>query len=133
MSQLNWKEILDWNEEYIEGLRVTAFLYIREGHYEIARPFCEALVVLNPQNAHDHSTLGALYLQQNSLVNALNYLEKAKTMDPKNQLNEINRIKTMLLLGYREEGLKILDNFIPSCSDAFISSDAQALKMAYAR
>lgn len=130
-SQLNWKEILDWDEDYIEDLRVTAFLYIREGQYEIARTFCEALAILNPDELHDQATLGALYLQINKPIQALTYLDKAYSMDPKNNLVEMNRIKAMLQLGYRQEGLKLLNSFILKCKDPYMSADAEALKLAY--
>ena len=131
MSQLNWNKILGWDEEQVEDFRLTAFLYIREGKYDIAKTFCETLAVLNPDNSYDLATLGALYLQLNNPVNALTYLDKAKSLNPKSQTIQINRIKAMLQLGYREEGLRLLKSFIPTCKDKFIVSDAQALQMAY--
>lgn len=131
MSELNWTQILGWDEEQIEEMRITAFLYIREGRYDVAKHFCEALAVLNPSNPHDISTLGALYLQLNNPVSALNYLDKAKVLDPDNKLIQINRIKAMLELGYKEEGVKLLKDFIPKCKDPFIASDAEALVQAY--
>jgi len=39
MSQLNWLEILDWDEEYLDNLRSMAFLYLRQGRYDIAKDF----------------------------------------------------------------------------------------------
>lgn len=131
MSQFNWRQILDWDQEQIEEMRITAFLYIREGKYDVAKSFCEALAVLNPDNPYDISTLGALYLQLNNPVSALSYLDKAKSLDPSNQLVQINRIKAMLELGYKEEGVKLLKRFIPICKDRFIASDAEALMLAY--
>lgn len=131
MSSLNWEKILGWDNEQIEDLRVTAFLYIREGKYEIAKTFCETLAILNPKNAHDLSTLGALYLQLNNPISALTYLDKALALDPTNVIIQINRIKAVLQLGYREEGLRLIDTFVPKCKDKFIASDAMALKAAY--
>lgn len=131
MSSLNWNKILGWDEEQINDMRTTAFLYLREGKYDIAKAFCEALAILNPNNAYDIATLGALYLQLNNPVNALTYLERAQTLDPKSQTVQINRIKALLQLGYREEGLRLLKVFIPLCKDKFIASDAQALQLAY--
>jgi predicted Zn-dependent protease len=131
MSQLNWSQILGWDEEQIEEIRITAFLYIREGKYDVAKYFCEALAVLNPENPYDISTLGALYLQLNNPVSALSYLDKAKVLDPDNKFVQINRIKAMLELGYKEEGMKLLKAFIPKCKDRFIASDAEALMQAY--
>lgn len=131
MSRLNWNEILGWDEEQIDDMRTTAFLYLREGKYDIAKQFCEALAILSPNNPYDIATLGALYLQLNNPVNALTYLEKAQALDPKSQTVQINRIKALLQLGYREEGLRLLKTFIPNCKDKYISSDAQALQLAY--
>ena len=131
MSELNWSKILDWDDEKIEEFRLTAFLYIREGKYDIAQSFCETLAILNPESSYDLETLGALYLQLNNPVNALTYLDKARAIDPNSQTIQINRIKALLQLGYREEGVRLLNAFIPKCSDKFIASDAEALKLAY--
>ncbi len=131
MSELNWSKILGWDDAEIEELRITAFLYIREGKYEIAQSFCETLAVLNPSSSYDLATLGAIYLQLNNPVSALTYLDRAKVANPRSQTIQINRIKALLQLGYREEGLRLLSTFIPLCKDKFISSDAQALKIAY--
>lgn len=131
MSEFNWNQALGWSEDEIDDIRVTAFLYIREGKYDIAHTFCEALTVINPNNDYDLSTLGALYLEQNNPVSALSYLDRAQKLNPTNQTIQINRIKAMLQLGYRQEGLRLLKAFIPQCKDPFIASDAEALQMAY--
>ena len=131
MSGLKWNEVLGWDQEQMEDFRVLAFFYIREGKYQMAKTFLEALVILNPESVYDLQTLGALFLQLNEPVSALNYLEKAQQLDPKNSIIQINRIKAMLSMGYREEGLSLLEEFIPNCPDKFLVSDAEALKMAY--
>ncbi len=131
MSRLHWKELLGWDEDYLDDLRVTAFFYIREGQYDIARTFCETLAVLNPENAYDQQTLGALYLQNEDPSSALTYLEKARRLDPENSIVRINRIKALLMLGYREEGLNLLEDFLSDCKEEELRSDAEALQMAY--
>lgn len=131
MSEINWAQALGWDEKQVDEMRITAFLYIREGKYDVAKYFCEALAVINPNNAHDIATLGALYLQLHNPVSALNYLDKAIVLEPGNKLTQMNRIKAMLELGYRQEGLKLLRDFIPKCKDPFLVSDAEALVLAY--
>lgn len=131
MSQLNWLEILDWDEEYLDNLRSMAFLYLRQGKYDIAKDFFHTLTIFNPSNSFDLQTLGAIYLEESNPTLALGYLQKAKQLDPKNNTITINQIKSMLMLGYREEAFRLIDSFVQTCTDPFMVSDAQALQMAY--
>ncbi|MCH9633349.1 MAG: Beta-barrel assembly-enhancing protease [Chlamydiae bacterium] len=131
MSQINWLEVLDWDEEHLDNFRSTAFLYIRQGKYDIAKDFFHTLVVLNPNNSFDLQTLGAIYLEENNPSLALSYLQKAKQINPSNNTITMNQIKAMLLLGYRNEAFELIENFTKTCTDQFMVSDAQALQMAY--
>lgn len=131
MSQLNWFEILGWNDQYLENLRATAFLYIRQGKYEVAKEIFHTLSICNPNNVFDLQTLGSIYLQENQASLALAYLEKAKKLDPNNFTVRINHIKAMLSLGYRNEALPLIESFIKTCPDPYMVSDAEALLLAY--
>ena len=67
MSDVNWLELLGWGKGEVEDLRFIGYSYIKQGHYQTALTFFEALVVLNPDNAYDLQTLGALHLQQDNV------------------------------------------------------------------
>lgn len=131
MSQLNWLEILGWNEQYLDNLRSTAFLYIRQGKYEVAKDIFHTLTIFNPNHSFDLQTLGSIYLQENQSSLAFAYLEKAKALDPNNNIIKINHIKAMLSLGYRDEAFPLMEDFIKTCPDPYLVSDAEALLLAY--
>jgi regulator of sirC expression with transglutaminase-like and TPR domain len=71
MGRINWLEKLGWKEEHIEDLRYTGYSYIRQGKYDIALPFFEALTILDPESVYDAQTLGAIYLEINEPAKAL--------------------------------------------------------------
>ena len=77
MSRINWQEKLGWTEDHLEEFRNAGYSYIRQGKYDMAIPFFEALVVLNPEGSYDAQTLGALFLQVNQPEKAIKYLDRA--------------------------------------------------------
>lgn len=130
MGRINWVQALGWGEEHLEDLRYTGYSYIRQGKYEIALPFFEALSVLSPDNTYDAQTLGALYLQLKDPKKAIFCLDKALKTEGDHAPTLLNLTKAFLMLGKREEALKlakILQNELtPS-----IAGVAKALILAY--
>lgn len=131
MSTLNWLDVLDWDDEYLENLRHTGFLFIRQGQYEVAKDYFHTLSIIDPNNVYDLQTLGAIYLQEDNASLALAYLEKAKTLDPSSFTTRLNHIKAMLMMNYEEEAKALIQTFVKECPDPFLVSDAEALAMAY--
>lgn len=130
MSDVDWISILGWGQEELEDLRLVGYSYIRQGKYDIATTFFEALVVLNPNSAYDMQTLGALYLQRGNNLMALNYIEKALKLDPTHAPTLLNRTKALFALGYKTQALtqaQLLENH----PESDVASQAQALIMAY--
>jgi tetratricopeptide (TPR) repeat protein len=127
---IDWCEILDWDEEQITELRYLGYAYVRQGKYDIAQSFIEALVALNPKNAYDVQTLGALFLQRGDNAKALFYLDQALKITPNHLPTLINRTKALLILGQVEEGLSLAKRLSKS-KDKDISGIASALLMAY--
>lgn len=125
-----WLSILGWNHEDIEDLRFVGYAYLKQGKYDIAITFFEALLVLSPNSAYDLQTLGALYLQTNNNLMALNYLEKALKVDPKHLPTLLNRTKALFALGYKKQGL-MQAKMLEKCGQENIALQAQALLMAH--
>lgn len=130
MSHVEWLSVLGWGSEELEDLRFVGYSYIKQGKYEIALTFFEALVVLDPQSAYDHQTLGALYLQQNNNLMALNYIEQALRLDPNHLPTQLNRTKALFALGYKKQGL-LQARALEANPDAEIAHQAQALILAH--
>lgn len=130
MAKINWMEKLGWTEEQLEDLRVTGYAYIRQGKYDIALQFFEALTILDPESAYDAQTLGALYLQMGNPVKALKYLDKALKLDAEHAPTLLNLTKALFMLGKIEEGLKVA-HILKNESDISISNTAKALILAY--
>jgi len=130
MSSVKWLDILGWKGEELEDLRFVGYSYIRQGLYDIAITFFEALAVLSPNEAYDLQTLGALYLQKGNNLMALNYLEKAIKLDPKHGPTLLNRTKALLALGYKKQGL-VQARLLEKNPEEIIAGQASALVMAY--
>ena len=130
MEETNWLEILGWNPEQIDDIRYVGYSYIKEGKYDIALTFFEALIVLNPQSAYDLQTLGALYLQMGNNLSALDLLERAIKVDKNHAPTLLNRAKALFLLGYKKQGQ---DQLMSLLQHPFkeIAEQAKALQLAY--
>lgn len=121
---------MGWSEDQVDDLRNAGYAYIRQGKYEIALPFYNALTVLNPDNAYDAQTLGALYLQLNNPAKALKAFDKALQLEADHAPTLLNVTKALLMLGKIDEGLK-LANILKTEKDPTISNMAKALILAY--
>lgn len=130
MSTMNWLEILGWGTEEIGDLRYVAYSYIRQGVYDVALTFFDALSVLSPPIPYDLQTIGALHLQLGNGLKALDFLDRALKMEPTHLLTQLNRAKALFMLGYKRQGLvQVLE--LEKCQDKEISSQASALVLAY--
>ena len=130
MSDVDWIAVLGWSQEELEDLRLVGYSYIRQGKYDIAATFFEALVILAPHSLYDTQTLGALYLQKGNNLLALNYIEKALKLDPVHAPTLLNRTKALFALGYKNQALAqahLLENH----PETEIAHQAQALILAY--
>lgn len=123
-------EHLGWTDDHLEDLRYAGYAYIRQGKYDIALPFFEALSVLDPDNAYDVQTLGAIFLQLNNPVKALKAFDKALKLEADHGPTLLNLTKTFFMLGKKDEALK-LANILKNEPDAAISNVAKALILAY--
>jgi predicted Zn-dependent protease len=132
MSRIDWKKEMGWTDDQLDDLRFTAYAYIRQGKYDIALPIFEALSVMNPENAYDAQTLGALYLQLNNPVKALKSFDKALKLEADHAPTLLNVTKALFMVGKTDEGLK-LANILKNEPDAAISNVAKALILAYSR
>jgi tetratricopeptide (TPR) repeat protein len=130
MSHVNWREILGWTNEQLEELRFSGFSFLREGHYQKSLLFFQALVVLDPENAYDAQTLGAIYLQMGEGQQALALLERALRLDPTHEPSLLNKAKALLAISQRPAALEIAHQLSKS-TDPTIAGDAAALVLAY--
>ncbi|MBA3722275.1 MAG: type III secretion chaperone [Parachlamydiaceae bacterium] len=130
MGTINWLEKLNWTEEHIEDLRYTGYSYIRQGKYEIALPFFEALAVLEVDNAYDSQTLGAIYLELNDPKQALLYFDKALKSEGTHGPTLLNLAKAFFMLGKKDDGLR-LAHILKNDPEPTISNPAKALILAY--
>ena len=130
MSKINWTQELKWTEEHLEDLRYSGYAYLRQGKYDIAITFFEALTVLDPENAYDSQTLGALFLQINEPKKALKWLDHALKIEGDHAPTLLNLCKALFMLGKKEEGLK-LANILKNETSIQISNVAKALILAH--
>lgn len=130
MGRVNWREVLEWNDEQLEDMRYLAYAYIRQGKYDIAISFFEGLAALDPESSYDAQTLGALYLQVNEPAKALKYFDRALMLDADHAPTLLNLTKALFMLGRKDEGLK-LAQILRNELDPAIANVAKALILAY--
>lgn len=130
MGKINWRDKINWTDENSEELRLAAYAYIRQGKYEVAIDFFEALEVLEPESAYDAQTLGALFIQLGNPTKALKCFDRALKLDADHSTTLLNLAKAFFMLGKKEEGLK-LASILRNEPDPSISNVAKALIMAY--
>ncbi len=130
MTTPNWQQILGWTSDQLEEIRFAGFSYLKEGRYEKALLFFKALVVVDPKSVYDTQTLGALYLQMGEGDEALACIEQALNLDPSHEPTLLNKAKTLLILGRKQEALLLLHSLQKSKNPS-IEGDASALFLAY--
>lgn len=130
MSKVNWLDILGWNPNELEDIRFVAYTYIKEGQYEIALNFFEALIVLDPDNLYDLQILGALYLQNGKSLDALHYLDKSLKIDPNHVHSLMNRTKALFMLGYKKQAIAQARK-LEASEDKNVAKQASALLLSY--
>jgi tetratricopeptide (TPR) repeat protein len=130
MPKINWIEKLGWTQDHLDELRNTGYSYIRQGKYDIALHFFEALVILASDDAYDAQTLGALYVQLNQPEKAIKYLDRALQLDIDHSPTLLNLAKAFFMAGRLEEG-KRLARVLQRDSNPFISGAAAALLLAH--
>ena len=77
-----WNDILGWNQEQLDDLRLVGYSYLKEGKYEVALPIFESLAILLPASVYDLQTLGALYLEMGKNIQALQAIDHRKAQRP---------------------------------------------------
>ena len=127
---IDWLKALGWTQDQLEDLRNAGFAYIRQGKYDIALPFFEALVILDSESAYDAQTLGAIYLQLNQPQKALKYFDRALKLDADHTPTLLNVTKALFMVGKKEEGLR-LAHILEREPDLAIANVAKALILAY--
>lgn len=130
MSTIDWLKVLGWSEEQLEDLRFAGYAYIRQGKYDIALPIFEALTVINPNDAYDAQTLGAILLQLDKPAKAAKALDRALKLEGDHAPTLLNFTKALFMLGKNEEGLK-LAHILKNEPDVRIANAATALILAY--
>lgn len=126
MPPIQWTEVLGWGPEELDDLRFVAYSYIKQGVYDVALTFFNALAVLTPQTAYDLQTLGGLYLQIGENLKALDHLDRALKLEPNHLPTQLNRAKALLALGYKQQAITQAA-FLETQADPEIRKQAQAL------
>jgi tetratricopeptide (TPR) repeat protein len=130
LSHKNWIDILGWGKQELEDLRFVAYSYIKQGIYDVALTFFDAIIVLSPPNPYDLQTVGAIHLQMGNGHLALDFLDRALKLDPTHLPTQINRARSLFMLGYKRQGL-IVAVGLEKNLNLEIAAQAKALILAY--
>ena len=129
MSNIQWMEVLGWGKKHIEDMRFIGNCYVKQGKYDIAITFFEALCLLS-NTTFDKQTMGALYLQIGKNNEALTYLDQALKEMPDHLPTQLNRAKALFSLGNKEEATAQAKPLLKA-EDLRIASQASSLLVAF--
>lgn len=132
MTRINWRKQLGWTDEHLDEIRNAGYSYIRQGKYNIALPFFEALVILDPDSAYDAQALGALFVQTNQPDKAIKYLDRALQLEADHSPTLLNLAKAFFMAGKLDDGIR-LAKVLQNDPNPFISGTASALLMTYGK
>lgn len=127
---MNWLEFLGWNDLHIAELRSVAFCYVKQGKYDIALKFFEALNILSNNHVYDLQMLGAIHLQLGHNLDALNFLDQSLKKEPHHLPTLLNRAKALFSLGYKKQAIAQSKSLLLS-GDKDIAQKADALLLSY--
>lgn len=127
---MKWMDVLGWSSAEMDDLRFVAYSYIKQGVYDVALTFFDALTVLTSPSVYDLQTIGALHLQIGNGLKALDFLDRALKLEPSHPRTQLNRAKALFMLGYKRQGL-IQAVELEKSNDPEISSAASALILSY--
>lgn len=127
---MDWQNFLELSDSSLEDLKTVGYLYIKQGCFKIALEIFNAISIIDPTSVYALQTLGALYLQLEEYSKALDFLDKALKLDPKNDLIMLNKSKALFSLGYITQGLS-LAKIISKSNDKKFSRQAIALIESY--
>jgi tetratricopeptide (TPR) repeat protein len=134
MSKIDWLKKLNWNEDHLDELRNAGYAYVRQGKYDTALVFFEALVILNPKSGSHYSydiyTLGSLYMQINKLDKAIKCFNRVLQLEGTHAPALLNLAKIFFAAGKIEDGLK-LAQILQNDANRTIANTAAALLLAY--
>jgi len=129
MADLDWNQFLGWSKDQMNELRFAGFSFLRQGKYDKALSFFNALVIID-SNHYDLQTLGAIHLQTGNAQDAIHWLDQAISLEPNNEISLLNKAKALFMVHKKQEALLVARKLIPS-HNRTIASDAQALIIAY--
>lgn len=130
MGSIDWSGIVGWGEETMEDLRYLGYAYLKQGKFDAAQTFFEALLSLAKNNPYDLQTLGAIYLEVGKNLQALSMIEQALQLEPGNGPTLLNRAKALLALGYRRQAIAQARSLVTHANTT-IANQASALLLAY--
>lgn len=132
MEKVNWMQKLGWTDDHLEEIRTVGYSYLRQGKYDIALPFFEALVALDRDNVYDLQTLGALYVQINQPQKAIRYLNKALLHNEDHGATLLNLMKAYFMMKKTDDGLRLAE-VLKNDDNPVIAGVAEAFILSYSR
>lgn len=130
MTKAAWNDLLGWSKDQLHTYRCNGYSYLKQGKYDAARIYFEALLLLQPGHHYDLKTLGAVYLFLGDAKRAIATIDKALALDPHDWGSRLNRAKALFLLGDRAAGIRAAQA-LTLCPIRPIADDASALVLAY--
>ena len=89
---------LGWSKRHFDETRSCAYLYFKQGSFDIARKFFQALVLLDPNSIYDQLMLGSSLLELDETKQALQCFNHVLDLKPDHTQALFLRFKALLAL-----------------------------------
>src|SRR3990167_3955402 len=126
----NWKEFLGFGKTQINDMRSIGYFYFKQGLFETALSYFNALEVIEPLSTYDLQTIGALYLQMGNNLKAIEYFDKALQIDSNHSPTKLNKTKALFVLGQKKEAIESALELVGN-KDPHIATAAKVLILSY--
>jgi len=130
MAKINWLDLLEWDDNQLNDIRMVAYAYLKQGQYDVALKLFKMLNVIKPNTPYDIQTLGAIYLQTGKNLEALSLFDQAIKLQPNHYPTLLNRGKALLYLGYKKQAIEQIRQLL-YCPERDIATQASALISTY--
>jgi len=130
MLDIDWKDVIGWDEAQVRDARSIGYLYYKQGAFDIAAKCFEALLTINPHALYELQTLGAIYLEMNRPKEALALFDRALAIQPNHEPTLFHRCKALLAIGDKTGALEIA-HLLENSSDQILAKSARALLAAH--
>jgi predicted Zn-dependent protease len=129
-GELTWAQISGTSIEQAYAMAELGYNLFTQGKLDEAEKIFRGLIAMNSKDPYFHSVLGSIFARQNKLENALNALDMAASLGPRDPHVFVNRAEIYIQLGKFDEALADLRHVLENDPHGTTTTHLRARAMA---